>query len=345
MTVSEVKLTSQGASGAVTGDSPENVSASYNCTYFVKCDSQSDAPSTVLLHFMRTSSLPWSGRPYRFGNGFDFGVVCESVTANYIDKGAGAFTVNCSFKSVQGSEDQQTGKTLDGKDSPDPTKWHDEIEISFQNVTIAADFGQFRGLGGGAGSRTFRANEYRAVTNSAGVPFNPPIEKQRAIRVLRITKNSRTTIATLADKYINAVNSDSFTINKPDYGFSYKVDKYCAKINGYSTAFAIENGYKFWRESIEVYINPNTWRRAILDAGYHRRQMFSDFDDTGATIPFAEAQAAGWVPYTTIKDKNGDPISTPVMLNGNGRQLRPGESPVYIYYSIEDELPFSGIKW
>ena len=241
------------------------------------------------------------------------------------------------------------GKDENGKETKDPAQWHDEIEFTFQNTTVVAETGIIRSVyPAGTSSSTFTRQELRHITNSAGVPYNPPLEKEWAIRVLRITKHSRNTGATLADPYINAVNSDAFVINKPIYGFRYPVAPTCAKIKNYSTAFGFENGFKFWKEVIEVHINPNGWRRRIPDIGYHRRMAYGappDKHDNGENVTFNEANAAGFVPYTAILCEGGHPITTPIPLNGNGQPKRQSDPHVYWFWSVEEELPFSGIRW
>lgn len=348
MSVTEVILSSQGAKGTASGDSPANTTVAYTANYTVTCSSPSDAPSTVLLHFAQTAALPWMGRPFRFGNGFDFTTTCRSVDASYIDKSAGKFSVTCSFESLEGDDQQQQqqaqGKDVNGKVTSDPTQWHDEIEFSFTQQQVVAEKATFRQFLNGKGNPYFKPDQERAITNSAGVPFDPPLTKDVNIRVIRITKRSKKCQAIKHAKYISAVNSDSFTIDKPAYGFSYPVSPYNCKFKSYSTSFLIDNKIKYFRETIELHIHPDGWRRQVLDQGTHRGQNEGDKDNAGNTISASDI-GTGWTPYTQIVDAQGVPVASPVALDGAGQPLAAGKPHVYLVYSVEKELPFAGIVW
>jgi hypothetical protein len=339
MAVSSIILSSAGLGG--------DSGLAYSAGYRVSCDDPGDDPSIVLRYFETHAGLPWKGRPYRFGNGFDYQSVCKSVKADYIENSGGKFIVNASFEASSGGDEQQpqSGTDVKGKETKDPTKWHDEIEFTFTNLTVAAEKGIFRKYINGSGK--FPIDKERALTDSAGVPFTA--EKNLSIRVLRLTRQKKKCDAANGDKYIDAVNNDTFTIKKPSYGFSYKVGKYQALCKQWSAAFAIENGFKFWRETIELHINPMGWRREYLDRGFHRRLQYSggtpDYYDSGVAVTYPESIAAGFVPYTKILQKDGTPLSEPVPLDGNGKVLAADKPHVYLVYSIENELPFGKLKW
>ena len=349
MSVTTVKLSSQGATGSASGDDASKVTKSYQSNYIVTCSRSEDAPSTVLNYFATHSSLPWFGRTFSFGNGFDATVKCKGVDAQYIEKSDGMFHVSCKFESISGDkeEQQQQGQTPGGANKNDPTLWHDEIEFSFANVTEVAEEAIFRTFENAGGNVYFKTDQKRAVTNSAGIPFDPPLEKDIAIRVIRISHNSKKCEAIKAARYLNAINNDSFTISKPAYGFSYPVGQYNAKIVSFNTSFAIENKVKYWRETIEVHNHPNGWRRRVLDQGTHRGQSAGNGDlfDTGTAISPSDEIAKNWTPYTAIKAPDGTPITTPVPLDGKGQPLKAGKPHVYLVYSVEKEMPFAGIKW
>ena len=347
MAVSQVILSSEGARGSASGETPGNVVISYSSTYRVKCSDASDAPSTVLNFFSQNAAYPWMGRVFNFGNGFDSSVICKSVNADYIDKSAGKFIVRCEFASLEGQGGGSATQGIDptGKNTEDPLKWYDEIDITYANITEAAEKAVFRGFINGKGNAFFREGVERAITNSAGTPFVPPLEREVSIRVIRITTNSRECNLGAFAKFKNTVNSDAFSINKPIYGFRYEVRPNFAKFTDFACSFQIDNKVKYWRETKEVQIHPRGWRRVVLDRGIHRRLAAGDKDDAGNTISDSDV-VDGWVPFTPVKDKDGYPITEPVPFDGNGKPLISPTLPhVYLIYSVDDEIPFGGIKW
>lgn len=347
MAVTEVKPSSAGARGTASGEDPSKVVVSYSSTYRVTCSDPSDTAPVVLAYFSQNSQLPWMGRVLNFGNGFDASVQCKSVTADPIDKSGGLFLVSCEFKSLEGDTgggQPATGTTIEKKNSDDPIAWHDEIDITYSNITEPVDRAIFRGFINGGGNPFMRAGVERAVTNSANVPYDPPLERENSIRVIRITRNSKESNYGTYAKYKNTVNSDAFSINKSAYGFRLELRPFFAKFTDFGQSFAIENKVRYWRETIEVQIHPRGWRRQIPDRGLMRRLTEGDKDDAGNTISAGDI-TDGWVHHTPIKDKDGLPITEPVLLDGNGKPIGPSRPTVWLIYSVEDEIPFAGIKW
>lgn len=348
MSVSQVIPASVGISGGVQGITPDDVSATISSSYIVHCSSTSDTPDIVLRYFRDHAGLPWMGRNFHLGNGFVNDVFCNDVKADRIDQSSGSYKVSCQFASLNIQGQTAEKPTVDGQQTKDPYGWHDEIEFSFMNISKVAAAGIYRGSittqGPTTGPNFFQLDALRAITNSAGVPFDPPVERDQAIVILRITKNFFQSNATNAGGFINCVNNDFFVINKPRYNFRYAVAPYCAKIKQYSSVFAVDNGIPYWRETVEVHLNNETWRKFLLDIGFHRRVAYGDLDDTG-TIIRGEALQPTWVPYTPITAKDGSALTAPVPLNGNGQQLILGRPHVYLVYSIDNEIPFSGFNW
>lgn len=347
MAVTEVKPGSQGARGSVSGTDPGQITKSYTATYRVQA-AAGDTADVVLRHFALTADLPYPGRPFNFGNGFDATVQCDGLDADYIDKSQGSFLASCSFKSQNanggGGGEQTQGMDSNGKLTLDPLKWYPQISVTSSVITEAADKGIFRGLINSTFS-PFPKDQSRAITNSAGVVYDPPPERENRIRVIRVTRNYKEWPGPDFYKYEDKVNSDTFAIEIPEFGYRYEVRPFYGKFTQFSEDNVIENGKTFWRATKEVQIHPRTWRKQILDQGTVRSQEAGDKNDGGIEVASSEI-VAGYVPHVSVKGTDGRPITHPVPFNGNGQPLISKTQPsVFLVYSVEDEVPFAGVKW
>lgn len=346
MAVQSVTPGSAGASGSASGTDPANVSVTYTSNYNVQAE-PGDTCDLVLLHFSQHADLPWMGRVFNFGNGFDSSVTTKTVNADYIDKSAGKFTVRCTFESQNngGQGGQTSGKDSKGKETLDPLKWYPQIEISSSVITEAADRAIFRGLVNSTFT-PFPKDSDRAITNSAGIPYDPPIERENRIRVIRITRNYKEWPGPDFYKYEGKVNSDTFTIKVPEFGYRSEYRPYYAMFTSFSESNVVENGKAFWRGTTEIQIHPRTWRRQILDMGTYRSQATGDKTDGGVELNDNQTLVDGFVPFVSVKGADGLPVSHPVPFNGNGQPLKSKTQPnVYLVYSVDTEVPFAGIKW
>lgn len=349
MAVTDVKLSSQGASGAAAGEDPSQITLNYSSNYRVTCNDPLDTATQVLAYFQQNSAYPWMGRLFRFANGFDGNVLCNRVNAEYVEGSSGRFIVTCTFQSPNSNQQQggggpgSPGMDINGNATSDPYLFYDEIEISYANITDAAEGGIFRQFINGKGNAFFKPDEPRAITNSAGIAFDPPAERENSIEVIRITRNQAVPNPNKA--YRNMVNADAFGISKPLYNFNRSFGPYVGKITAVDSVFGIQNKQRYYRNTTELQIHPRTWRRQFLDQGIMRRVTDGDKDDAGNTISASDTSVAGYVHYRPIKDPDGSFITTPVPLDGDGQPLAPGKPHVFIEYSVDYEVPFSNIVW
>ena len=349
MSVSIVDLHSQGASGTATGTDTGDVSASYRSAYRVTVDDPLDQPDLVLAHFRGNADLPWPGRAFKFGNGFDATVFCKTIDADFVEHSAGQFVVRCTFSSQQNDE-KQDGQTPDGKTSQDPTQWHDEIDVSYTQVSIPVERATFQGfLPDGINNTFLQKGKVGPIVNSALCVYDPTLEEEIDIKVLRITKYLKAYDGATFGKFQGAVNSDEVSIVKSAYKFKESFGKYQGFMRANSAQFAITNGKPHYRQTIEVHIHPleNGWRRLVVDRGLDARRAAEDPDGKGGTISNSDVADAGAVYHEPIKDKEGYAITEPVLLDGNGQPLKvtSGMNPVYLIYSTKKEMAFAGIQW
>jgi hypothetical protein len=167
-----------------------------------------------------------------------------------------------------------------------------------------------------------------AIVNSAGDPYDPPVEIQRSRFVCTISKNV-IGIPSWALQYENAVNNDNFSID------GLQVPQYVARLSGIGLsslkrekiATGIEFEYRVFTCKIEL--NAQKWHPLrVLDIGYRKK-------DGQERKPFTEKTVAG-------VDRV---VTTPVLMNGQGDKLVPPlrTNAVYNDFKVYPLLPFNNI--
>jgi hypothetical protein len=347
MSVTNVDLHSQGTSGNVSGSDNGTVKASYRSMYRVTCSSSSDTIDEVLKHFRITASLPWIGRRFKFGNGFNTSVFCKDIQADYVDKSGGIFVVSCKFESLEGKSGD-SGQTDGGQQSDNPLLWHDEISVSYQNISIPVEEATLWGFSPlGIDNKFLRRGYKGAVVNSLMEPCDPTLEEEARIQVVRITKFLPTYNGNDYTPYLDAINSDRFTINKPAYNFRLSVGLYKAKFGNVSTDFGFSSGVKYYRQTAELLIStlPYGWLRPVVDQSYNRRTMPGDKDDDGETISFGDEAVERGQFVSVQKDRTGYPVTTPQRMNGDGQPLETGGRTVHLIWQTKELRSFAAIRW
>jgi hypothetical protein len=161
----------------------------------------------------------------------------------------------------------------------------------------------------------------KAVTNSAGIPYDPPVMFDTGDAGFTVQKNySSLTLPQLADFY-QAVNQFAWR------GFAPRT----VKIVGIDFEASFENAVFFWAVTWSFAVRENGWEKRILDAGLTERFTLEH-------LPPADPVYQ----WRTIRDpQTGEPITEPVPLDGNGRRLTPGEPPVFLRFSAYKQRPFA----
>lgn len=348
MSVTSVDLHSQGSSGGVEGSDGGTVKASYTAMWRVKCSSAADSIDDVLFHFRTTPSLPWMGRRFKFGNGFNASVICKALKADYIEKSGGVFIASATFESPGAQSQGGQGTDLGGQGSTNPFDWHDEINISFYSISQPCEKAVLKFVEPlGIQNPRLPIGYTGPIQNSVPQPYDPTVEEEIKIKVVRITKHLPKYDAAFFDSYLDCINSDTFTINKPEYGFRQSVGIYRAKFGTVDASFGVSSGIKYWRVTAEVLLNPSPygWLRPVVDRGRDRDQSPGAKNDQGVTIsPGDDAVTRGQL-TKPILSSDGYPVADPVNLDGNGQALKHGKKPVVHIWQTKPLKPFAGIQW
>lgn len=161
-----------------------------------------------------------------------------------------------------------------------------------------------------------------AVVNSAGDPFDPPVEIESSRWQVTIQKNV-SAVPTYVLTYQDAINSDSFTLQ----GITVAVR--CARVTHIEISdLQKENDIEFYTFTYSMEFNKDTWRKKVPDMGYRK--------------------LVGGVPTDILlPDENGNlaRTSVPRQLDGSGGVIANPTASTVIYKEFQGfaELPFSGV--
>lgn len=190
----------------------------------------------------------------------------------------------------------------------DPVNQPVKISMSFATSTEAID----------------KDYEGNPILMSNGETPDPPISREVHDQVYRYEFNDWNFDDVLAAQYQGAINSDAF---KPHPNAKLFQPDQC-KIITFTGNPVKEGLLEYFSCVIEIQVRDqldgDTWKRRILDQGY--RELNDDGDA-----------------YITIVDDNGNPLSQPSLLDGEGRALSPDADPVYNEYYTDKRLSFSTI--
>lgn len=180
--------------------------------------------------------------------------------------------------------------------------------------------------------------EGKPIRNAAGVPFDPPLEKEEMLLVMRVTRNLPTYDALAVLPYLNSINSKAWQGLKP---FSTQ----CKRLDG---TRVFEQGKLFWRWDCEFHIR---WLREPAN-----RQRITPAP-AGGEPPGAYRSWTAWLlnrgylckPLTAsgklqpCRNSLLQEVSSPVPLAADGSQLALTENPLYLGFDYLYEKDFNDL--
>lgn len=345
MAVTSAEVFRSGISGNATGTDPGDVARTHRITYKFICDDTDDAPKQIYDYCRTHSELPWIGRTFKYGNGTDTDSLCNGVNPMYVDGSAGHWLVDFNFEPLSEAIDQTAGITNEGKESNNPFDWRDEISVGFTQQSYVIERADFMGFYGMPNVNWFlRVGKSYPPCNSALVPYDPGLEEENQIKVIRITKMVPNYDGDKVNPWIGTVNSGHVLINKPLYKFKEQFGPYIGYIKNISAEYDIHDGIKFYRLTTELWLNPFGWRRIVADKGLNRRQAVGDYKPDNTQIDQGDI-VPGFAHRSVIKDLDDYPITEPVNFDGNGEPLDPRKDPVWMIWRTKVERNFAGYPW
>lgn len=340
MTVTSAVKHWNGATGSRSG-SRDNELSEYTAVFKVTTDDALDQPNVILAYFKNTASLPYLGDQYAYGNDFNANSLCKRIRPVRERGSAHHWQVTVDYEPPGGGEQEKPSKVEDGKTTKDPRQWADEINISHTTVRVPVWKAIHRG-----GIEYLEDGEEMPPSNSALDVFDPPLEKQIHIRVVRITRYQLQYDGVTAGNWLGWVNNDAKVIDKivPYYHDIWQ--PHCSYFAEFGGSSEFINGASVWKNTAEFHVHPFTWWEDVIDRGLYVKLEAGDNDGRGGTISNSDF-VDGRPKNRRIVDHEGRPMTEPQLLNGRGKLLEPAfpaSDPVWIRYQIYGEKSFAALE-
>ena len=261
-----------------------------------------DDPTDGTQEVQQAAGLPQLYDVWTDGSQIDLGARCKSIQPQQDQDDPRAWKVVCEYTSESPSGTNRD-PALWIAARGDPTQAPPEVRIEYETYRkiLTIDYSN-EGPGGGG----------KPLNNSAGFPFDPPVEVDAHRLVLQIDWNSSSFDAVGALQVIDCTNVDVWM------GFP----QYSLKIRKYGGQVMFGNGVTYWRRSAEIELRPELFLAGILDKGF---QVLT-----------------GGNPKQNL-DVNAQPLSTAIPLNGSGAALAANANPVYLTFLIARPISFGGL--
>lgn len=333
------------ASGTTGGRSSGN-KAEYTAFYLVETDTVRDQTAVICDHFKNAGSLPYIGSIYSYGNDYDASAICVGIDPRRQANSQTSWIVSLKYATPENEkEDEDKPKEEPDRDTgeptPDPTRWREQWDASFTQITMPVYEAVYRGGMVGVSAVGMPIGKIGPPVNSCFEPFVPPEERDVDIQVYRRSMYVFGYKGDIAAKYMGKVNSELVVVERPELHFGFFANETCLRVKSIGGTLEYINRNVWWRITVEFWVNPFGWRVRKIDEGLNRRAVASY--QTGRGVAFVEGDFVnGRVRLVPILDADGKPIQRPVLLNGAGEPLIITDffpDPVYLQYSIYDEIP------
>lgn len=243
--------------------------------------------------------IPQPGTFYVAGNEFDLGCFIKSVEAHEVGETGMLWEVSVTADS----------------EMPDPPR--DQENPLDRPPEVSWSFAQFQRVA----EKDMAGN---AILNSAGQPFDPPIQVDDSRPVCDIERNEDTFDPNIVFAYKDAINSDALDIG----GLTVLPGQ--AKMSNIGARRQFENSQYYWKVNYQIQVKADGWALSILDQGWYKT------GNNGKPTP--------------CLDDQGNEVTSPVLLDGNGGQLtlppapagQPG-GPFFKTFDVYPELPFAAL--
>jgi hypothetical protein len=182
----------------------------------------------------------------------------------------------------------------------------------------------------------------RPVANSAGIFYSPPPTFEDGLEVLTITNYSITYDDAPHRTARKKKNAEAF-LNRPA-GTCLLDD-----ISVTQQEFQLPDGsfYDYWQKVYTIVVNPEGWDLVLIDQGDEEleEELSNPIPATLGGDQQSEAEAVEHIaaPKVVKTDKAGQPQAGPIGLNGKGKALGPGESPVELLFARVKPVSFSNL--
>lgn len=311
-----------------------NKGGSYSATYTIITDDPLDGPATIWT-YLRANVADLLDT-YEHGNDADGGSFLQSWSVPQHTSGdATVWTCTAEYEPLSPSDDNND-RNENGDKVKDPKDMAPEVSIRYSLTTEAVEKAKY--LSGFTHAPAIHAvNDEIVPQNSATEPFDPPLERDAPIQVIRISKRVDNWEGDDAADHFNCINSEKLKF-KAWTNATHTFEKYTLKVQSIdATHVWNESAHDWeWDATVELHYNPKTWRPEVIDRGMHRIARAGDPDGRGGTISPSDLPQ-GVMQVAIPVDFDGLATNTPILLDGAGNPQAPGGAPVLIKYGIYEE--------
>lgn len=281
--------------------------------FLVETNSVNDGPKVVLSH----EYIPKIGDIYDVGYDRLDEAKCISRSAT-CSESPFIWLVDCEFSSNPNEADVGTA------DSPLTAP----VQISYDKskFTKVVDKARFIPFDEDGNLKSYEEGlDNQAVSNSAGDAFDPQPEIDDSRPIIVMVKNFPTFAPSILLDYRDVINSDEF------FGCPPRT----VKLSGINVTKEF-GPFEYFRATFEFELDPNEWCLRILDQGL--RQLADG--DKKRRVAIKEDTESG--------EETGDPVTSPVLLDGKGRKARSTVAsgiitPKFRVYYPYKQKPFSAL--
>lgn len=343
MAVTSVSLYRNGTSGGRTNDGK----VKYSAEYLVATDTVQDQTAKICDYFRDSGNLPYLNKPYSYGNDSDPSAVCTSISPKRQPNSQTSWIVTFEYATPEGSSNNNEPPDRkepdnNGNLTNDPTRWREQWNMGFTQISVPVESAiHISGIEG------MPEGKFTAPCNSAGEPFLPPIETDQDIAVMRRSYYVDQWIGSFVDFYQGAINQNAIAAIGNGFSMNWTAEPYQLRCKNIGGSLEWINNFGWWRIDIEWWKKRDTWDVWVADRGLNRRATIGE--DTGRGSNYEQTDVVTGAPgggpvraqIIPILDVDGNPIRTPVFLDGGGRPLVSLTQPVnYIRYRIFRAVDF-----
>lgn len=325
----------------------------YTLYFEVLTDNPGDDVTVACGPAARALGLPGNGYPYPL----DSYSLCIGVNGQRSSEGPCRWIATCKYSTElprdQAREsagfdpvtgDSKTTPTgLDPKNRPEhPLDREPKYEITHEKFTVPVTH-TWQGI---------------PILNCADEPYDPPIEISRSHAVITLEKNYAIAKRDWLDQFMDSVNATKWN--------GYR--KRTCKIDAIDSVFKVENGVGFWKTTIRIIVNKDTWDKIEMERGWRYKKNVGGVwtrtaipiqtDTAGRSsdqVPLLNGARASGATYATddATPPNPNDGSNPAIpgvsyasaandgTTGRGQVLTGQLPPVYTRWRVYPEKAFS----
>lgn len=231
---------------------------------------------------------------------------CVNVSASPKDSDRKTWEVTVKWQTMKGSGSYDD----EDENTTDPTTQRPKVSFGSTQYTKVVD--KYYGAGEAQGSPA------QPIQNSAGEPFDPPVQLEFSRTIIEISYNTRIFETNWMREFENTVNEKAETVG----GMNIPAGE--GRITTLDAdPLYDDNDELYWNVNAQIELNDDGYILKLLDQGFN----YLDNDD---------------LTEFTVKDKDGNdvPASEPQKLNGTGGKWA-DESPAIDPQYLEFEIYFS----